>query len=140
MGTILKAIGAFLLIILCGAAGVAAATLFQYYFTNTGTITTPSLTVKWLNGTDVTQLGWLATENATEYTYLEPINITNTGNTPITLSIGYENPSSSILTLTVGWNYTGTPLAQGASVILEIYQNVTATGPYSYTTKITGTP
>jgi hypothetical protein len=40
----------------------------------------------------------------------------------------------------VGWNYTGTPLAQGASVILEIYQNVTATGPYSYTTKITGTP
>ena len=109
----------------------------NYIYLNTGIIVEPKLSVTWLDGTAVTSMDWGFTLNGTEYMYSEPVNVTNIGNVDITLSIGYQNPSLSILSITVSWNYTSATLTPNESAILELYQNVTATGPYSYDTVIT---
>ena len=81
-------------------------------------------------------MDWGPTLNSTEYVYGEPINITNVGNVPVNLTISYQNPIN-ITAMTVGWNCTVAPLQPSCWVIVEVYQNVTAIGPYSYDTVIT---
>ena len=121
-------------LILSVASLVAASVMVEYYYPTTGTISTLELSVKWLNGADVSAIDWLVTDNSTEYV-MEPMNITNIGNTPVYLTISYANPVN-IIELELTWNYTGNPLSPNAWEILELYQNCTATGAYSYETVI----
>lgn len=131
---ILKYLAVALIALLVGFA--AAQVAQQYLFPTTGTVTSVTLTVTWLNGTQVTGIPWGATDNNTEYK-LDPLNITNTSNVPVTLTLATANPSLSITILSLTWNYTDTPIAPDESVIVELYQNVSASGSYTYNTVIT---
>lgn len=105
---------------------------------STGTISTAKISLKWLDGTNVTEIDWGLTENNTAYTY-EPINVTNIGTVPITLSLTTQNLSPSIISLTLTWNYTGTPLNPKTWILVVLTQTITATGAYTYDTIITAT-
>lgn len=135
--TILK-LAAFLIIgVLIGA--VVAIAVQQYVFPTTGTVTTVSLTIAWLDGgAPVSTIAWGPCENSTEYE-LEPLNITNTSNVPVTLNLATSDLSTSIITLDLTWNYSDTKLEPNESIILALTQNVTATGDYTYNTIIDAT-
>ena len=126
-----------LLVALIGLfVGAALATIVRdYLIPSMGVISTASASLEWLDGTPVETLDWGTTENGTTY-ILEPINITNTGTIPITLELTPTNLSPSIITITLTWNYTGSPLNPSEWIIVEITQTCTATGPYTYTTDI----
>jgi len=112
--------------------------LRTYLFPTTGEIATISLSITWLNGTAVTAIDWGVTENGTAY-IMEPINITNLSNIPVNLTLSMLNPSLSIISLSLTWNYIGSILQPNGWIIVELEQTVTATGPYSYDTVITAT-
>jgi hypothetical protein len=119
---------------------VVAPLIEQYIFSTTGEIATLNLNVAWMNGTEVTKIDWGVTQNNTEYE-IEPMNITNLSNVNVTLELSYTNNSTSITALTLTWNYTDYPLQNqtlqpNESIIVELYQNCTATGEYSYDTVI----
>ena len=115
-----------------------AQTVKQLLIPTKGTISFVNVSATWLNGTSVTEIDWGSTENATAYV-MEPINITNVSNVPVTLQLNTTNLSPSILTLTLTWNVTDTTVLQPDEwVLAELEQTVTATGPYTYTTIIRG--
>jgi hypothetical protein len=100
MGTILKAIGAFLLIILCGAAGVAAAILFQYYYPAAGSIAGLEMYVDGTLYPNGTELAWGSLQPSYEYT-LGPVTVKNVGMKTLTVYIVSEGlPSTWTLTWT----------------------------------------
>lgn len=127
-----------MLILACIAALLVGAAIgvvmVEYYYPTTGTISTLELSVKWLDGSDVLAIEWFTTENSTEYV-MDPMNITNISNIPVYLTLSYGN-TINITDLQLTWNYTGNPLSPDAWEILELYQNCTATGDYSYDTII----
>ena len=119
--------------------GLAVAQIIQQYiFPTTGEIATISLSIKWLNGTDVetTGINWGPTENSTWYV-MDPINITNLSNIPVNLTLSWIE-KTGIITMQLDWNFSGNTLQPNNYEIVELYQNVTATGPYTYDTIIRG--
>lgn len=109
----------------------------EYLFPTTGTVTNVQLTFTWtLDDTPVTSIDWGTVDNSTEYV-MNPINITNTSNVPVNITLSTAN-EVGIISLSLTWNHTDTTLAIDESVIIELYQNVTATGAYSYDTIIGG--
>lgn len=131
------AIVALIMIVAIGIGVVAAHIIQTYLFSTIGTVSTLGVSVRWVSdGTNVTTIDWGVTDNATEYVH-EPINITNISNIPVTLSLTTQNHSPTIITLSLTWNYTGSTIAVDEWIIVELYQNVTATGAYSYDTVIT---
>jgi len=117
---------------------VIAPAIFEWLIPTTGQIGIVSTELMWLDGSQVTVIDWGTVENSTEY-ILEPINITNTGNTAVTLALSDSN-WLGIISLTLTWNYTpGTIVQPNAFVIVELTQNVTASGDYSYDTWINAT-
>ena len=120
-----------------GAVGAGFTQSYLYPSNGTVPIRTLGVSVTWaVDGTTVTQLDWGTVENSTEYV-MDPIKITNTKDLPTTLTLSTTSLSSSIISLTLTWNYTGTILLPTQSVIVELTQNVTATGFFTYTTIIT---
>jgi len=106
-------------------------------FPTTGTIPSGSIKATWLDGTEVTSIDWGITENATAYTMMEPIQITNLYNVPIILNLSYANPIN-IISITLTWNYTDEILDPGMSIFVELNQTVTASETtFSYDTVIT---
>ena len=118
-------------------AGAAVANITQtYLYPTDGNITVVGVSVKWLNGTAISQINWGTVDNSTAYV-MAPINVTNIENTPVTLSLSTNATSPSIISLTLTWNYTGTVLQPSNWVIVELTQTITATGPFTYNTIIT---
>ena len=119
--------------------GIVYALATTLHIPTDGTVTLLGLSATWVSdGSNVTAIDWTVTENSTAYVH-EPMNLTNTSNVPVTLSLSTTDWSSSIITLSLTWNYTGAALGSLDWVIVELTQNVTATGAYSYTTVITAT-
>lgn len=117
------------------SAIIAGRYIRDYLYPTKGEITELELQIEWLNGTTVTEIDWGPTTNATEHV-MEPMNITNISNVPVTLNLSYWN-TVNILSLDLTWNYTGNTLNPNDFEVVEIYQNATATGAYSYNTVIT---
>lgn len=137
MGTKTKLLLAILLGLLIGS-GASAILPLVYKFPTTGDIATIELSVKWLNGTEVTNINWGVVENSTA-DIMEPLKVTNIGKVAVTLALSTATLSPSILSLTLTWNYTGAVLQPNNSATVELTQTVTATGPYTYETVITAT-
>lgn len=129
-----------LAILLCAIIGVVAASVSkQYFYPTNGTIQTVGVSVTWAsNSTVITNLNWGNVKNNSNY-LMDPIKITNTGQTNVTLSLSTAYPSTSIIALTLTWNYTGAIIQPSQYVVVELTQNITAIGPWSYTTIITAT-
>ena len=118
--------------------GGVLGTTVQHSFYNNGGIKAIGVSVTWLNGTAVDTVNWGKLENGSTY-ILEPLNITNTGEFPVNLTLSTSSPTN-IISLSLTWNYAGgTVVAVGGSVIVEITQTLTASGDWSYTTVITAT-
>ena len=134
--TTLAVLGIIALLI---GVGIAYALTTSLHLPTDGTVIILGLSATWVSdGSNVTSIDWLETENSTEYE-MAPMNLTNTSNVPVTLSLSTQDWSPSILALSLTWNYTGAALGSLDWVIVELYQNVTATGDYGYTTVITAT-
>lgn len=125
--------------------GLTIATIFvvgaqlvrQYLIPTQGVPAELSLSMTWTDDdSEVTVIDWGPCENSVAYA-LTPINITNTSNVPITLELVSQGWSPSIVAITLLWNYTGFAIDPGASVVVELVQNVTFTGPFMYDTSIT---
>jgi len=121
--------------ILIGSVG--AQLIKEYVIPTTGTVITVNTTVTWLDGSAVNMIDWGGTDNSTEYAMM-PFNVTSTSTTPINLTLSTADHSASIISLSLTWNYTGSTLNPNDFVIVELTQNVTATGSYSYDTIIIG--
>ena len=133
----------WLTIILAGLlmGTVAATQITPYLYPSNGNVPIKVLgvSITWaVDGTPVTQLDWGTVENSTEYV-MDPIKITNTKDLPTTLTLSTTSLSPSIIALILTWNYTDTVLLPTQSVIVELTQNVTATGFFTYTTIVTAT-
>lgn len=137
MNKIFKYVALLFAGILIGTVG--AQLIKEYFIPTTGDISTVKLSITWLDGSPVTTIDWGTVDNSTEY-ILDPINITNISNTPVNLTLTAVTPSPSIISLSLTWNYTDTPIPPLSFVIVELTQNVTATGPFTYDTVITGEP
>ena len=137
-----KALGAILLIAVLTFVTLTQGLppLMELIFPTTGTILSGSIKATWLNETEVTSIDWGITENATAYTMMEPIQITNLYNVPIILNLSYANPIN-IISITLTWNYTDdTPLEPEENIFVVLTQNVTAKElSYSYGTVSTAT-
>jgi len=128
------------LIVLFLAVVVAAQLWKEYVIPTTGQVDeNVELSIKWLNNSAVQQISWGPVPNGTAYQLPDLINVTNIENTPVTLQLSTVNPSPSIISLSLTWNYTDTVLQRNDWIILQLTQTVTATGPYSYDTVIRGT-
>lgn len=137
MNKTVKYIALLLAGILLGTVG--AQLIKEYLIPTIGTVETVEASITWLNdGSPVTSIDWGPVENSTAY-ILEPINITNIGTTPFNLTLFATSLSPSIISLVLSWNYTDTTLYPSNFVIVELTQIVTATGAYSYTTRIVAT-
>ena len=136
-----KALGAILLIAILTFAALTYGLpyLMELIFPTTGTIISGQIKATWLNGTEVTSIDWGITENATAYTMMKPIQITNLYNVPIILNLSYTN-LINITSMTLTWNYTGDTLGPEENIFVVLTQNVTAEQlSYSYGTVITAT-
>jgi hypothetical protein len=130
----LKALGVILLV--AALTFTLANAAVTYLFPSIGRISQISLSSKWLDGSDVTIIDWGIIDNDTAY-IMDPINITNTGNVPVTLMLSYANPVN-ITTLTLTWNYSGEIVNPQQWIIVELTQTVIANQlTFSYDTVIT---
>ena len=117
---------------------VIAPFIFTVLIPTTGRTSTVEVTVTWLDGSEVTQIDWGIVDNNTETSLSDLINITNTGNQPVTLTLSTVN-LVNITAITLTWNATS-PLAVGESTTVQLNQTVTASEQtFSYDTKIDAT-
>lgn len=101
-----------------------------------GVTSTVKITVTWQDDTEISQVNWGVVDNNTETTLPNLLKITNVGNRPATLSLTAIN-QVNITSLTLTWNYTGTPLSAANSILVQLTQNVTTSAvPFSYDIKI----
>lgn len=118
--------------------GVMAAPIFTVLIPTIGRTSTVEITVTWQNGTEVSQINWGTVDNNTEYSLNELINITNTGDKEVTLSLSAVN-QVNITAITLTWNATS-PLLSGDSILVQLNQNVTASAEtFGYDTRIDAT-
>jgi len=120
-----KALVALLLIASLIIGVVIAATL-QYSLTipSIGTIKGVGVSIQWLNGSECNTINWGLRYNDTVYTLPDVLNITNTNNTACTLSLATENLSPNILSLSLTWNYAGSPLQPQEWQLIALTQRI----------------
>jgi hypothetical protein len=124
---------AIALIIIIAAATIAIAYAIITYMTiipSTGGIQEVKINTP-------ASIDWGDVENGTLAT--KTIQITNTGNKACTLSLTTANRSGTIITLSLLWDYTGTPINPQQAVNVQLMQTLTATGDWSYDVIVTAT-
>lgn len=123
MNSIIKKVLVLLACVGLGLAGAAVAYVaIQYWFTNTGTIASPSLTIYINDILNETTIDWGLCEANSTY-YFENMTVVNTGNTNLTVYIVVVDlPLDWIL----DWGGNETLLIPGAKVEGELALTIPA--------------